>query len=109
MLPEDVLNNAMSNNAPEFGVYVSFMQVSAPVFVHFAGLSGRGLFQPGVGHGCSADGTHTKPERNYDLGMDALVIARTQKLNSIRSWAWMLGRPYAWDTNGIMIWAWMLC
>ena len=85
-------------------------------------------------------------ERNYDLGMDALVIARIQKLNGIMSWAWMLGRPYAlgtrtelgvghgcsadrthskternyelgtdaratvcsWDTNGIRSWAWML-
>ena len=64
MLAEDVLNNAMSKNAPEFGVYVRFMEVSAPFFVHFAGLSGRGLFQPGAGHGCSANRTHSKPERN---------------------------------------------
>ena len=31
--------------------------------------------------------------------MDALVIARIQKLNGIMSWAWMLGRPYALGTR----------
>ena len=40
-----------------------------------------------------------KPERNYELGMDALLIACIQKLNGIRSWAWMLGRPYALGTG----------
>ena len=40
-----------------------------------------------------------KPERNYELGMDALVVARIQKLNGIMSWAWMLGRPYALGTG----------
>ena len=38
-------------------------------------------------------------ERNSDLGMDALLIARIPKLNGIRSWAWMLGRPYALGTR----------
>ena len=36
------------------------------------------------------DGTHLKTERNYDLGMDALLIARIQKLNGSMIWAWML-------------------
>ena len=34
----------MSKNAPDFGAYARFVQVSAPFFVHFAGLSGRGLY-----------------------------------------------------------------
>ena len=38
-------------------------------------------------------------ERNCDLGMDALLIARIKKLNGIMSWAWMLGRPYALGTR----------
>ena len=58
-----------------------------------------GSSSQGVGHGCSADRTHSKPERKYELKMDALVIARIQKLNGIRSWAWMLGRPYALGTG----------
>ena len=53
----------------------------------------------GVGHGCSGDQMLLGHEQNYDLGMDALLIARIQKLNGSRSWAWMLGRPYAFGTR----------
>ena len=38
-------------------------------------------------------------ERNYDFAMDALLIARIQKLHGIMSWAWMLRRPYALGTR----------
>ena len=66
-------------------------------------------------------------ERNYDLGMDALVTVCSWNTNGIMIWAWMLchrmllehERNYdlgmdalvsvcSWNTNGIMIWAWML-
>ena len=53
----------------------------------------------GVGHECSGDSMLLGHERNYYLGMDVLVIACIQKLNGIRSWAWMLGRPYALGTR----------
>ena len=42
------------------------------------------------GHGCSGRRMLLEHERNYDLGMDALVIESS------------------WNTSGIMIWAWML-
>ena len=42
------------------------------------------------GHGCSGDRMLLEHERNYGLGMDALVI------------------ECSWNTNGIMVWAWML-
>ena len=85
-------------------------------------------------------------ERNYGLGMDALVTVCFWNTNGIMVWAWMLWSPYAfgtrtelwfghgcsghrmllehernyglgmdalvtvcfWNTNGIMVWAWML-
>ena len=55
--------------------------------------------ESGVGHGCSGDRMLLGHEQNYDLGMDALLIARIPKLNGIRRWAWMLGRPYALGTR----------
>ena len=85
-------------------------------------------------------------ERNYGLGMDALVTVSSWNTNGSMIWAWMLWSPYAlgtrtelwfghgcsghrmllehernyslgldalvtvcsWNTNGIMVWAWML-
>ena len=43
--------------------------------------------------GCSGDRMLLEHERNYGLGMDALVT---------------LVITYSWNTNGIMVWAWML-
>ena len=74
-------------------------------------------------------------ERNYGLGMDAVVTVCSWNTNGIMVWAWMelwsghgcsshrmllehkqnygLGMDavvtvYSWNTNGIMVWAWML-
>ena len=98
------------------------------------------------GHGCSADRMLSEHERNYGLGMDALVIVCSSNTNGSMVWAWMLWSPYAlptrteaWfghgcsgqrmlfqhernyglgidalvtvcssNTIGIMVWAWML-
>ena len=38
-------------------------------------------------------------ERNYDLGMDALVTACSWNTNGIMVWAWMLWSPYALGTR----------
>ena len=43
-----------------------------------------------LGHGCSGPRMLLEHERNYGVGMDALVIV------------------CSWNTNGIMVWAWML-
>ena len=70
----------------------------------------------------------SKHERDYGLGMDALVIVCTPNTNVIMVWAWMLysyrmlskhERDYGWgmdalvivctpNTNVMMVWAWML-
>ena len=66
-------------------------------------------------------------ERNYDLGMDALVSVCSWNTNGIMIWAWMLWSADAlrtrrelwfghgclvsvcsWNTNEIMVWARML-
>ena len=54
-------------------------------------------------------------ERNYGLGMDALVIVCSGNTNEIMVWAWMLWSAYAletgtrlWFGHEIMVWAWML-
>ena len=98
------------------------------------------------GHGCSGHRMLLKHQRNYGLGMDALVAVCSWNTNEIMVWAWMLWSPYAlgtptelwfghgcsghrmllehqrnyglgmdalvtvcsWNTNGIMVWAWML-
>ena len=98
------------------------------------------------GHGCSGHRMFLEHERNYGLGMDALVTVCSWNTNGIMVWAWMLWSPYAfgtrtelwfghgcsghrmllehernyglgmdalvtvcpWNTNGIMVWAWML-
>ena len=76
------------------------------------------------GHGCSGHCMLLERERNYGLGMDALVTVCFWNTNGIMVWAWMLWSPYAlgtqtepWfghggsghrmllDTNGIMVWA----
>ena len=64
-------------------------------------------------------------ERNYALGMDALVTVCSSNTNGIMVWAWMLWSPCALRTrtefwfghacsghrrqhNAIIVWAWML-
>ena len=48
-------------------------------------------------------------ERNYDLGMDALVTVSSWNTNRIMVWAWMLWSRYALGTRTvIMVSAWML-
>ena len=98
------------------------------------------------GHGCSGHRMLLEHERDYALGMDALVTVCSCNTNEIMLWAWMLWSPYAlgtrtrlwfghgcsghrmlleherdyalgmdalvtvcsWNTNEIMLWAWML-
>ena len=73
------------------------------------------------------DCLRSEHERDYDLGMDALVRICSWNTKGIMVWAWMLWSAYAlgtrselWfghgcsgqrthrNTNGIMVWAWML-
>ena len=42
------------------------------------------------GHGCSSYRMLSKHERDYALGMDALVIVCSRNTNEIMLWAWML-------------------
>ena len=42
----------------------------------------------GFGHGCTASRMLLEHERNYGLGMDAVLVC-------------------SWNTSGIMVWAWM--
>ena len=98
------------------------------------------------GPGCSGQRMLLEHERNYDLGMDALVSVCSWNTNGIMIWAWMLWSAYALgtrtelcfvhgcsgqrvllehernydlgmdalisvcalNTNGVMLWAWML-
>ena len=98
------------------------------------------------GHGCSGHRMLLEHERNYGLGMEALVTVCLWNTNGIMVWACMLWSPYAlgtrtelwfghgfsghrmvlehernyglgmdalvtvcsWNTNGIMVWAWIL-
>ena len=46
------------------------------------------------GHGCSGHPILLEHERNYALGMDALVTLSSSNTNGIRLWAWMLWSPY---------------
>ena len=95
------------------------------------------------GHGCSGQRMLLEHERNYGLGMDALVSVCSWNTNGTMVWAWMLWSAYSletrtelwfghgcsgqrilleherdyglgmdalvsvcsWNTNGIMIWA----
>ena len=66
------------------------------------------------GHGCSGERMLLEHERNYGLGMDALVSVCSWNTSGIMVWAWMLWLAYAlvsvcsWNTNEVMVWAWML-
>ena len=51
------------------------------------------------GHGCSGQRMLLEHERNYDLGMDALVTVCSWNTNGIMVWAWMLWSPYALGTR----------
>ena len=86
----------MSKNAPDFGAYVRFVQVSAPFFctlrrsVRSTALRAtRGPRKP------SAHRMLLGNERNYDLGMDALATACSWETNGIMIETWMLWPPYA--------------
>ena len=47
------------------------------------------------GHGCSGHRMLSERERNYGLGMDALVIVCSWNTSGVMVWAWMLWSPYA--------------
>ena len=51
------------------------------------------------GHGCSGHRMLLEHERNYALGMDALVPVCSWNTNGIMVWAWMLCSPYALGTR----------
>ena len=51
------------------------------------------------GHGCSGHRMLLEHERNYALGMDALVTACSWNTNGIMLWAWMLWSPCALGTR----------
>ena len=52
-----------------------------------------------LGHGCSGHRIVLEHERNYALGMDALVTACSWNTNGIMHWAWMLLSPHALGTR----------
>ena len=51
------------------------------------------------GHGCFGHRMLLEHERNYALGMDALVTVCSWNTNGIMLWAWMLWSPYAFGTR----------
>ena len=51
------------------------------------------------GHGCSGHRMLLEHERDYALGMDALVTVCSWNTNEIMLWAWMLWSPYALGTR----------
>ena len=51
------------------------------------------------GHGCSGHRVLLELERNYGMGMDALVIGCSWNTNGIMGWAWMLWSPSALGTR----------
>ena len=51
------------------------------------------------GHGCSGQRMLWAHERDYGLGMDALVSIRSGNTNGIMVWAWMLWSSYALGTR----------
>ena len=51
------------------------------------------------GHGCSGHRMLLEHDRNYGLGMDALVTVCSWNTNGIMVWAWMLWSPYALGTR----------
>ena len=54
------------------------------------------------GHGCSGERMLSKHERNYVLGMDALVIVCSRNTNVIMIWAWMLWSSYVLGTRTLL-------
>ena len=50
-------------------------------------------------HGCSGHRMLLEHERNYGLGMDALVTVCSWNTKGIMVWAWMLLSPYALGTR----------
>ena len=60
------------------------------------------------GHGCTGHRMLSTHERNYGLGMYAVVTVWSRNTNGIMVWAWMHWSPYALDTRTeIMVWACM--
>ena len=51
------------------------------------------------GHGCSSHRILLEHERNYGLGMDALVTVFSWNTSGIMVWAWMLQSPYSLGTR----------
>ena len=51
------------------------------------------------GHGCSGHRMLLEHERNYGLGMDALVTVCSSNTNGIMVWAWMQWSPYAFGAK----------
>ena len=51
------------------------------------------------GHGCSGQRMFSEHERDYGLGMDALVSVCSGNTNGIMVWAWMLRSAYALGTR----------
>ena len=51
------------------------------------------------GHGCSAERMLSEHDRNYGLGMDALVTVCSSNTNGSMVWAWMLWSAYALPTR----------
>ena len=61
------------------------------------------------GHGCSGRRMLLEHERNYGLGMDALVIECFWNTNGNFGLGMdALDAVCSWNTNGILVWAWML-
>ena len=56
------------------------------------------------GHGCSGHRMLWEHERDYGLGMDALVTVCSGNTNGIMVWAWMLLSAYALGTR-TALWA----
>ena len=54
------------------------------------------------GHGCSGHHMFLKHERDYALGMDALVTVCSWNTNVIMKWAWMLWQSYALETRTLL-------
>ena len=56
-------------------------------------------------HGCSGHRMLLEHERNYDLGMDALISGCSWNTNGIMIWARMLWSAYALGTRTVPAWA----
>ena len=60
------------------------------------------------GHGCCGDRMLLEHERNYGLGMDALVRMHLEHERNYGLGMDSLVSVCTWNTNGIMVWAWIL-